>query len=128
MGGRAGGVAWGDGHRRRLLLERAAASPSTAPRKASSVEMPPGAGGSGGGVLHASQEPIGAQLVRVVPPLKNQRFSTLLDFESDPDRVFVNAKPTAQLTYDRGHTGQRSLRVEPGTEHIAIKLASVLGG
>src|SRR4051794_10018369 len=101
---------------------------SNAPQQASSVEMTPGAGGSGGGVLYASQEPIGAQLVRVVPPLKNQRFSTLLDFESDPDRVFVNAKPIAQLTYDRAHTGQRSLRVEPGTEHISIKLASVLGG
>jgi hypothetical protein len=90
--------------------------------------MTPGAGGTGG-VLYASQEPIGQQLQRVVPPLKSQRFSALLDFESDADRVFVAAKPAPpQMVFDRAHTGHRSLRIEPGTERIAIKLSSLMGG
>jgi hypothetical protein len=94
---------------------------------ANSGEMTAGAGG-GGGVLYASQEPIGSQLLRVVPPLKNQRFSALLDFENDPDRVFIAAKPPAQLVYERAHTGHRSLRIGPGTERVAVKLSSLLGG
>lgn len=110
-----------------VAVMQGCSSSNSGPPQASSVEMTPGAGGSGG-VLYASQEPIGQQLQRVVPPLKSQRFSTLLDFESDADRVFVVATPPPQMVFDRAHTGHRSLRIEPGTERIAIKLSSLMGG
>lgn len=73
-------------------------------------------------------EPIGVQLKRVVPPLQTQRFSTLLDFENDSDGVFVAAAPPARMVYDRAHTGKRSLRIDPQTQRVSVKLSSVMSG
>jgi hypothetical protein len=73
-------------------------------------------------------EPVGVQLKRVVPPLQTQRFSTLLDFETDADAVFVVAKPPGRMVFDRAHTGRRSMRFEPGVDRVAVKLSSLMSG
>ena len=71
-------------------------------------------------------EPIGVQLLRVVPELKSQRFSSLLSFESPNDQVFVGA-PGGSIAQDDAlaHAGGHSLRLEPGTGTISIKLSSL---
>lgn len=74
------------------------------------------------------QEPIAQQLVRKVPSLRTQRFSTLLDFESDTDGVFVAMQPSGRMVWDRSHTGRRCLYVPEGTQRVAIKLSSLLSG
>jgi hypothetical protein len=72
-------------------------------------------------------EPIGPELVRAVPPLRDQRFSALLDFETDSDTVFVSTDQVGRTVWDRSHTGKRSLRIEPGTRRVSIKLANLIG-
>ncbi|MBC8107616.1 MAG: hypothetical protein H7Z14_13580 [Anaerolineae bacterium] len=78
--------------------------------------------------IDLQQEPIAQQLVRKMPSLRTQRFSTLLDFELDTDAVFVAMQPPGRMVWDRSHTGRRSLFIPEGTERVAIKLSSVLSG
>ncbi len=75
------------------------------------------------------QAPVGVQMVRAAPGLKDQRFTTLLDFESENDSVFLVMGKTGggQMSTQRPHTGLRGLRLEPGTRRVAVKLASVMG-
>lgn len=77
----------------------------------------------------APVEPIGRQMLRVAPDLKEARFSNLLNFESATDAVFVSA-PSGRAGIDttRAHTGKGSLLIEPGTGALDIKLASLLAG
>jgi hypothetical protein len=75
----------------------------------------------------ASSEPIGVQMLRVVPDLKGQRFSNLLNFESKSDTVFVGTTGLrAALDSSVSHTGRSSLRVS-GSGKLTVKLSSLLG-
>jgi len=76
-------------------------------------------------VVDYSNEPIGMQLLRTEPMLKQRRFNTLLDFESADDAVFVSANPPATQEHRHAHTGHASAAI--GTS-ATIKLASILGG
>lgn len=78
--------------------------------------------------IDLQQEPVAQQLVRKMPSLRTQRFSTLLDFEMDADGVFVAVQPPGRMVWDRSHTGRRSLLVPEGARRVAIKLSSVLSG
>ncbi len=74
-----------------------------------------------------AQQSIVSQIMRISPPLRDQRFSSLLDFETDADAVFLAAKPVGRVVSDRAHTGRGSIRLAPGTTRFAIKLSSLLG-
>jgi hypothetical protein len=76
-------------------------------------------------VVDYSNEPIGMQLQRAEPMLKQRRFNTLLDFESADDLVFISANPPATQSLHRAHTGKASASI--GT-NASIKLASVMAG
>src|SRR4051812_11664557 len=76
-------------------------------------------------IVDYSNEPIGMQLLRTEPMLKQRRFNTLLDFEKADDLVFVTAKPPATQIGPRGHTGKASGAI--GTA-ATINLASVMLG
>src|SRR3954468_14738805 len=65
--------------------------------------------------IDLQQEPVAQQLVRKMPSLRTQRFSTLLDFEMDTDGVFVAMQPPGRMVWDRSHTGRRSLSIPAGT-------------
>lgn len=66
---------------------------------------------------------------RVVPELRSQRFSTLLDFETTADPVFVSSHPAAAVDPSRAHTGTKSLRFDGSSNgRIVVKLASILAG
>src|SRR4051812_2756203 len=78
--------------------------------------------------IDLQQEPVAQQLVRKMPSLRTQRFSTVLDFEMDADGVFVAMQPPGRMVWDRSHTGRRSLYIPEGTERVAFKLSSVLSG
>jgi hypothetical protein len=68
------------------------------------------------------------QIVRAAPELKSQRFSNLLSFETASDPVFVSAPVGGSAAPDsaHAHTGARSLRIEPGTQQVVVKLSAVL--
>jgi hypothetical protein len=79
-------------------------------------------------------EPIGVQILRVVPSLKDERFSTLLDFESPDDAVFCAitqtggaVAPAATSTLEP-HTGRASLQIPASATTLTIKLPSLLAG
>jgi hypothetical protein len=77
----------------------------------------------------APAEPIGRQMLRVAPDLKDARFSNLLSFEADTDAVFIiSPNDGARIDDTRAHTGSGSLRVNPGTPGFSVKLASLLAG
>src|SRR4051812_50101467 len=76
-------------------------------------------------IVDYSNEPIGMQLLRTEPMLKQRRFNTLLDFEKADDLVFVSAKPPPTQIGPRGHTGKASGAI--GTA-ATINLASVMLG
>jgi hypothetical protein len=73
-------------------------------------------------------EPISAQLLRVVPDLKTQRFSNLLSFEAESDSVFVANTGAVAPTPDstRAHTGKQSLQIAPGVSALTVKASSLL--
>ena len=79
-------------------------------------------------------EPIGIQLLRAVPDLKDERFSTLLDFESNDDAIFCDASSgngagvSNAIATDRAHTGRSSCRIDPSATRFTIKLSSLLAG
>ncbi|MGH7177669.1 MAG: hypothetical protein ACREJC_09840 [Tepidisphaeraceae bacterium] len=72
--------------------------------------------------------PVSEQLVRAVPPLRDQSFSTILDFESENDSVFVIANPTPRIVPEQAHTGRGGLRIPRGCDTLSVKLGSVLAG
>ena len=62
-------------------------------------------------IVDYSNEPIGMQLLRAEPMLKQRKFNTLLDFESPNDLVFVGTQPAAVDEVgvgDVGHGGKSS--------------------
>jgi hypothetical protein len=71
-------------------------------------------------------EPIGVQMMRAQPELRNQRFNNLLSFESPNDMVFVSGASPRSVERDstRAHTGRSSVRVSDGV--LAIKLSSLV--
>src|SRR4051794_32598619 len=73
-----------------------------------------------------SGDVVANQLVRAVPPLKMQRFSTVLDFESDADAVFVVSRPPGRIVYDRAHTGSRAIQIDSRTPRFSVKLTTLL--
>jgi hypothetical protein len=87
-----------------------------------------GCAGDGDGASAQSSEPIGVQLMRVSPELKNQRFSALLNFESPTDVAFVAAQPSVgKVDSKHAHTGKSSLLLPANTKRVAIKLAAIMG-
>ena len=75
------------------------------------------------------EEPIGLQLMKVEPVLREQRFSTLLSFEDPSDFLFIAQSPTRPVLSPRQtHTGRGSLQLSPGTQRVAVKLPSLLMG
>lgn len=73
--------------------------------------------------------PIGLAVMRAVPQLKMQRFTTLLDFENEFDAVFVVAPGGgAVLDGSVAHTGSRSLQVAASVSELQIKLGSLMRG
>src|SRR2546423_4947566 len=76
-------------------------------------------------IVDYSNEPIGMQLLRAEPMLKQRRFNTLLDFESPDDAVFVASQPAATREHRHAHTGKGSGAI--GTS-AKINLASVMLG
>src|SRR5581483_8136394 len=74
-------------------------------------------------------EPVGVQLLRVEPSLRNQRFNALLTFESPADAVFVEAS-TGRVAVDstRAHTGRSSLTLSPEVTQLDVKLDALLRG
>jgi hypothetical protein len=83
-------------------------------------------------------EPIGMQLLRAAPSLRDERFSTLLDFETSDDAVFcsetasdgsvLSAKVAATADGAIPHSGRGALRVDPQAKRLSIKLSSLLAG
>lgn len=71
-------------------------------------------------------EPIGVQMIRIEPQLKNQRFNNLLGFETPDDMVFVSGAAAGAVIDDRtrAHTGRGAIRVSGGV--LAIKLSSLV--
>lgn len=76
----------------------------------------------------ASREPVSVQMLRVVPDLKNQRFLTVLSFENSSDSVFVAPISPGPLRIDPSvvHTGAQSLRIDPSTGGVVVKLSSAV--
>jgi hypothetical protein len=76
----------------------------------------------------APSEPIGLQIVRAAPELKSQRFNNLLSFETASDPVFVSTPVGGSASRDsaRAHTGARSLKIEPGTQQVCVKVSSLV--
>ncbi|HVT87523.1 MAG TPA: hypothetical protein VHD56_01615 [Tepidisphaeraceae bacterium] len=74
-------------------------------------------------------EPVGVQLLRLSPELKNQRFSTMLNFELPVDSVFVQTRGIrSSMDSSLAHTGHGSLRLDGKTGELTVKLSSLLGG
>jgi hypothetical protein len=74
-------------------------------------------------------EPIGAQLLRAVPALKSERFSTLLDFESNDDEIFcTSVGGKGAIDHAKPHTGRGSFKIDPSVTRISVKLNSLLAG
>jgi hypothetical protein len=89
----------------------------------------PGCAGDQPAALVEDHEPVGTQLLRAVPTLKEERFSTLLDFESKDDAVFCNTLGGAgAVAGDKVHTGRSAFRIDPNTSRFAVKLSSLLAG
>jgi hypothetical protein len=83
------------------------------------------ASASGDGTVAA--EPIGAQMTRVVPDLRGQRFSNLLNFESRTDTVFLASSGLhASIDSSVAHTGRSSLKIS-GSGKTSVKLSALLG-
>jgi hypothetical protein len=84
--------------------------------------------------LGQTGEPIGNQILRAVPSLKDERFSTLLDFESPDDTVFCSttdsggAVTPATTSTIKPHTGRASLQIPASASGLTIKLSSLLAG
>jgi len=76
-------------------------------------------------IVDYSNEPIGMQLLRTEPMLKQRRFNTLMDFESADDLVFVSATPSATQSPRHAHTGKASGSI--GTS-ATIKLSALMAG
>jgi len=76
-------------------------------------------------IVDYSNEPIGMQLLRAEPGLKQRRFNTLLDFEKADDLVFVKSHPDATTEMRRAHTGKASGAIGTAAQ---INLASVMVG
>ncbi|HMO26264.1 MAG TPA: hypothetical protein PKB10_08340, partial [Tepidisphaeraceae bacterium] len=73
--------------------------------------------------------PIGLAVMRAVPQLKMQRFTTLLDFENEMDAVFVVAPGGGAVLDDAvSHTGSRSLRTATSVSQLQIKLGALMRG
>jgi hypothetical protein len=69
------------------------------------------------------------QLQRVAPELRQERFSSILDFEGAGDALFVATEPTrAMVTAERAHTGQFGVRLPSGTRRMSIDLPTLLSG
>jgi hypothetical protein len=95
-----------------------------------------GCAGDQPAALVEDHEPVGTQLLRAVPSLRDERFSTLLDFESRDDAVFCSALTAAgvdgigagvgAITNDRAHTGRASFRLDSAATRFSIKLDSLL--
>jgi hypothetical protein len=76
-----------------------------------------------------SAEPLRQQVGRAVETLHAKRFSGLLHFENESERVFVSASPAARgVDAGDAHTGKSSLLLAPGTQRMTVKLSSVLAG
>lgn len=80
-------------------------------------------------------EPIGLQMLRIEPELRQQRFNTLLDFETERDQVFVELRPKPPRVRagrpaggEAAHTGSGVLELPRGTRQVAVKLPLLLGG
>jgi hypothetical protein len=76
-------------------------------------------------IVDYSNEPIGMQLLRAEPMLKQRKFNTLLDFESPNDLVFVGTQPAATQERRHAHTGHVSCSIG---STATINLASVMLG
>src|SRR5215469_4623531 len=76
-------------------------------------------------IVDYSNEPIGMQLLRAEPMLKQRKFNTLLDFESPNDLVFVETTPPAAQEHRHAHTGHASCAMGSSA---TIKLGSVMLG
>jgi hypothetical protein len=76
-------------------------------------------------IVDYSNEPIGLQLLRAEPSLKQRKFITLLDFESPDDAIFVTAQPAAKQNLDHAHTGKASVTIGKDAK---INLSSVMSG
>src|SRR6266550_3621432 len=76
-------------------------------------------------IVDYSNEPIGMQLLRAEPMLKQRKFNTLLDFESPNDLVFVGTQPAATQERRHAHTGHASCAIGSSA---TINLASVMLG
>ncbi len=70
-------------------------------------------------LVSGTSEPIGVQMMRVEPHLKNQRFNTLVGFESPSDTVFVTAAGGGRVARDaqHAHTGRYALRTDAKELH-----------
>ena len=76
-----------------------------------------------------SAEPLRQQVGRAVEALHAKRFSGLLHFENESERVFVSASPAPRgVDAGEAHTGRSSLLLAPGTQRLTVKLSSVLAG
>lgn len=65
---------------------------------------------------------------RPIPP-EFRRVSSLLNFESDTDSLFISADPgPARLDTAHARSGQSSLVIPAGTRRVSIKLASLVSG
>jgi len=76
-----------------------------------------------------SAEPLGLVAVRTEAQLQKYPFRILQQFEHPVDLAFVIVDgPAAQLSADRGHTGQSSAILNKETSSATIKLPSLLSG
>ncbi len=74
------------------------------------------------------EEPIGAQLRREEPQLRDDVFRDLLDFEGGADGVFVKTDGSAAIDARHAHTGRSSLLLSSTSTYAAVKLSSLLSG
>jgi hypothetical protein len=74
-------------------------------------------------------EPIGTQLMRAVPSLRDERFNALLDFESADDGIFCNTVGgTGAISTERTHTGRSAFKIDSSTKTLVVKLSALMEG
>jgi hypothetical protein len=89
----------------------------------------PGCAGDRSLDIREDHEPIGTQLLRAVPALKEDRFNALLDFESNDDAIFCSTVGgSGAIATDKPHTGRAAYKIDAATQRFSIKLSSLLAG
>lgn len=88
--------------------------------------MGTGCGGNGA-ESSAPPAPISGKLREAVPELRGKRYFPLLSFESESDTAFINPSDRAVLDGSVSHTGNHSLRINPGGTAV-VRLLPLLPG